>query len=56
VTETDLETDRTRPSERLGRIKPGVWWLLHAVRHSREHIGQMYLTRQMYEQQVLGKQ
>lgn len=51
----DLETMRTRPHDRLNREKPGIWWLLHGMRHTREHIGQMLLTKQMYEQQVLGK-
>jgi uncharacterized damage-inducible protein DinB len=56
LTAEDLESDRTRPNDRLGRSKPGIWWVLHAVEHNREHIGQMFLTRQMYEQQVLGQQ
>lgn len=55
VTAEDLEAERSRPNDRLGRTKPGIWWILHAVEHNREHIGQMFLTRQMYEQQVLGK-
>jgi uncharacterized damage-inducible protein DinB len=28
----------------------GAWWPLHALEHSREHLGQALLTRQMYEQ------
>jgi hypothetical protein len=54
VTAEDLEAMRTRPNDRLNRENPGIWWLLHSMRHTREHIGQMFLTRQMYEQQVLG--
>lgn len=43
-----LSTEVTRP----GRTHTGAWWLLHAVEHSREHIGQAYLTRQMYDLQA----
>jgi hypothetical protein len=51
----DLEEMRTRPNDRLNREKPGIWWLFHGMRHTREHIGQMLLTRQLYEQQVQGR-
>jgi uncharacterized damage-inducible protein DinB len=37
---------------RPGRTHTGSWWLLHAVEHSREHVGQAYLTRQLYELQT----
>ncbi len=33
-----------------GRTHTGIWWALHAIEHSTEHIGQALLTRQMYEQ------
>jgi len=36
--------------ERPGRAHPGSWWLLHALEHTREHVGQAELTRQLYEQ------
>lgn len=55
LTAEDLEAERSRPNDRLGRTKPGIWWLLHAAEHNREHMGQMFLTRQLYEQQVAGK-
>jgi hypothetical protein len=55
VTAEDLDAMRTRPNDRLNREKPGIWWLLHSMRHTREHIGQMFLTRQLYEQQVPGE-
>lgn len=51
LTAEDLVAERGRPNDRLGRVEPGVWWLLHAVEHNREHIGQAMLTRQLYEQQ-----
>ena len=38
--------------ERPGRIHEGAWWLLHAVEHTREHLGQATLTRQLYEQRT----
>jgi hypothetical protein len=37
-------------SPRSGATHTGAWWLQHALEHSREHIGQALLTRQMYEQ------
>jgi uncharacterized damage-inducible protein DinB len=45
LTAEHLASDIARP----GRTHSGTWWLLHAVEHSREHIGQAYLTRQLYE-------
>lgn len=47
MTAEHLAAEVARP----GRSHNGAWWLLHAVEHSREHIGQAYLTRQMYELQ-----
>lgn len=47
MTEDLLTADHARP----GRTHSGEWWFLHAVEHSREHIGQALLTRQLYEQQ-----
>ena len=29
----------------------GAWWPFHALDHSREHLGQALLTRQLYDQQ-----
>ena len=34
---------------RSGRGRSGAWWLLHAVDHGREHLGQAMLTRQLWE-------
>jgi hypothetical protein len=36
------------------RTATGAWWLLHALAHSREHLGQAALTRQLAEQQTGG--
>lgn len=49
VTEEDLSTIRQPAADRLNRRHPGIWWLLHAIQHSREHLGQAMLTRQLYE-------
>ncbi|MFZ5854673.1 MAG: DinB family protein [Chloroflexota bacterium] len=46
VTAATLVAGISRP----GRTHPGAWWLLHALEHSREHVGQAALTRQLYEQ------
>ncbi len=35
---------------RPNRSHVGSWWLLHAIEHSCEHLGQAALTRQMWEQ------
>lgn len=51
VTAADLAETRQPANDRLNRRFPGIWWLLHAVEHNREHIGQAMLTRQLYEQQ-----
>lgn len=29
--------------------RSGAWWLLHAIEHSNEHVGQAHLTRQLAE-------
>jgi hypothetical protein len=37
---------------RRGHTESGAWWLLHAVGHTREHVGQAQLTRQLWEHQT----
>ncbi len=51
LTLDDLGAVRQPANDRLNRRFPGTWWLLHAVEHTREHLGQAQLTRQLYEQQ-----
>lgn len=34
---------------RRGVPHTGAWWVLHALEHSREHVGQALLTRQLAE-------
>lgn len=45
LTAAQLAADVARPN----RTHPGAWWLLHAIEHSNEHVGQALLTRQLYE-------
>lgn len=46
VTAANLTAGISRP----GRTHAGAWWLLHALEHTREHVGQAALTRQLYGQ------
>lgn len=39
----------TRGTGQGSRTRSGGWWLLHAVEHSSEHIGQAHLTRQLFD-------
>lgn len=50
LTADDLAEIRQPAGDRLNRHFPGIWWVLHAVEHNREHLGQAMLTRQLYEQ------
>jgi uncharacterized damage-inducible protein DinB len=45
LTETHLAAEVARPN----RTHTGAWWLLHAIEHSNEHVGQALLTRQLWE-------
>jgi uncharacterized damage-inducible protein DinB len=45
LTEESLATEIARPN----RTRTGAWWLLHAIEHSNEHVGQALLTRQLVE-------
>jgi uncharacterized damage-inducible protein DinB len=38
-----------RDITRRGWTENGAWWLLHAVGHTREHVGQALLTRQLWD-------
>ena len=52
LTEDVLPVEQTRPSSITGaRTHNGAYYLIHALQHNREHIGQASLTRQMWEQQ-----
>ena len=45
LTADQLAAEVARPN----RTHSGAWWLLHALEHSNEHVGQALLTRQLYE-------
>jgi uncharacterized damage-inducible protein DinB len=45
LTSEYLAAEIARPN----RTRTGAWWLLHAIEHSNEHVGQALLTRQLYE-------
>jgi ubiquinone biosynthesis protein UbiJ len=49
-----LAREWTPPNDRLGRCFSGMRWLLHAIQHNREHIGQALLTRQLAAQGGIG--
>ena len=44
----DLESTRVRPSD--GREFTVAWALLHALEHATSHLGQIQITRQLWEQ------
>jgi uncharacterized damage-inducible protein DinB len=46
MTSDALSTEVTRGD----RTRSGAWWVLHALEHSCEHLGQAELTRQMWDQ------
>jgi uncharacterized damage-inducible protein DinB len=46
----DLETSRVRPSD--GREFTVAWALLHALDHATSHLGQIQITRQLWEQSL----
>ena len=47
LTAEQLAAEVARPN----RTHSGAWWLLHAIEHSNEHVGQAMLTRQLLEAQ-----
>ena len=50
LTLTDLESMRTHPGN--GREFTVAWSLLHALEHASLHLGQIQLTRQLWEQSL----
>ena len=49
ITTEALMTERVRPSAvRIKTPKMGIFWLLNSYGHTREHIGHVELTLQMY--------
>lgn len=48
LTLAELETKRSNPRD--GREYTGAWAVFHALEHTALHLGQMQLTRQLWEQ------
>jgi len=49
LTAEHLGQEVSRGTALGSRSHNGSWWLLHAIEHSNEHIGQASLTRQLFE-------
>jgi uncharacterized damage-inducible protein DinB len=50
LTDQVLARDVSRTTSTGTRSRPGAGWLMQAIAHVREHVGQASLTRQFYEQ------
>lgn len=51
LTESELSTTRFRESHGQVSVR---WIILHVIEHFSEHLGQMYLTKQLWEQNKTG--
>lgn len=49
-----MRTAHSRPGSDLPRSVLAAWALIHALEHLREHQGQMFLTRQLWDQRPAG--
>ena len=47
-----IRRTHTRPDASDAIQVPAAWALLHAIEHLREHLGQMQLTRQLWEKRA----
>jgi uncharacterized damage-inducible protein DinB len=47
-----IRRTHTRPDASDAIQVPAAWALLHAIEHLREHLGQMQLTRQLWDQRT----
>ena len=50
ITEEDLATSRVRPSAVRNEPQTGLYWLLNNYGHGREHLAQLQLTKQIFQQ------
>jgi len=48
----DIDWSATRKGLRPGQEISAAWALVNGVDHLREHVGQLFLTRQLWEQQA----
>ena len=49
-----IRRTHTRPDASDAIEVPAAWALLHAIEHLREHLGQMQLTRQLWDARTAG--
>ena len=49
-----MHATHARPIADGASEEPAAWALMHALEHLREHIGQMQLTRQLWERRAAG--
>jgi hypothetical protein len=51
ITDEDLATLRVRPSAVRSRTpRTGLYWLLNSYGHAREHLAQLQLTKQLFDE------
>jgi hypothetical protein len=51
ITDEDLATPRVRPSAVRNRTpQTGLFWLLNSYGHAREHLAQLQLTKQLFDE------
>jgi DinB superfamily len=51
ITDQDLAVERIRPGALRNRMpRTGLFWLLNSYGHAREHVSQLRLTKQLWEQ------
>ena len=55
ITEEELAMLRVRPSAVMNKTpRTGLFWLLNSYGHAREHLAQLRLTKQLFDQIHLG--
>lgn len=51
ITDEDLATRRVRPSAVRNRTpRTGMFWLVNSYGHAREHLAQLQLTKQLFDE------
>jgi uncharacterized damage-inducible protein DinB len=51
ITAEQLDAETTRPSSASGKARAGLYHLGHSIAHAREHIGQAWMTRDLWKAQ-----
>jgi hypothetical protein len=49
---SELRATHARPSASAGEQETGSWAMIHALEHLREHLGQLWLTDELYRSTV----